>query len=87
MPRACLFIDALWSPAGKGLTSGLSFMMSNCEVVTFTLLWCLMVSNPALCPLSYVVRLNPIQEVHKLMFVCTLNTEESISILHIVNVA
>ena len=28
---ACLFIDALWSPAGKGLTSWLSFVMSNCE--------------------------------------------------------
>ena len=23
--RSCLFIDALWSPAGKGLTSWLSF--------------------------------------------------------------
>ena len=32
---ACLFIDALWSPAGKGLTSWLSFVMSNCEFVTF----------------------------------------------------
>ena len=35
--RACLFIDALWSPAGKGLTSWLSFVMSNCEVETFPL--------------------------------------------------
>ena len=35
--RACLFIDALWSPAGKGLTSWLSFVMSNCEVLTFPL--------------------------------------------------
>ena len=25
---ACLFICALWSPAGKGLTSWLSFVMS-----------------------------------------------------------
>ena len=33
--RARLFIDALWSLAGKGLTSWLSFVMSNCEVVTF----------------------------------------------------
>ena len=33
--RARLFIDALWLPAGKGLTSWLSFVMSNCEVVTF----------------------------------------------------
>ena len=35
--RARLFIDALWSPAGKGLTSWLSFVMSICEVVTFSL--------------------------------------------------
>ena len=34
---ASLFIDALWSPAGKGLTSSLSFAMSNCNVVTFPL--------------------------------------------------
>ena len=33
--RARLFIGALWSPAGKGLTSWLSFVMSNCEAVTF----------------------------------------------------
>ena len=32
-----LFIDAMWSPAGKGLTSLLSFVMSNCEVVTLPL--------------------------------------------------
>ena len=37
--HAHLFIDALWSPAGKGLTSWLSFVMSNCEVVTFPLEW------------------------------------------------
>ena len=35
--HACLYIDALWSPAGKGLTSLLSFVMSNCDVVTFPL--------------------------------------------------
>ena len=38
----CLVFDMLsctsvWSPAGKGLTSWLSFVMSNCEVVTFPL--------------------------------------------------
>ena len=33
--RARLFIVALWSPAGKGLTSWLSFVMSYCEFVTF----------------------------------------------------
>ena len=27
-----LFICALWSPAGKGLTSWLSFVVSNCEL-------------------------------------------------------
>ena len=32
---ARLFINALWQPAGKGLTSWLSFVMSNCEAVTF----------------------------------------------------
>ena len=31
----CVFsIDALWSSAGKRLTSWLSVLMSNCEVVT-----------------------------------------------------
>ena len=29
-----MLVDALWSPAGKGLTSWLSFVMSNCDVVT-----------------------------------------------------
>ena len=32
---ARLFIFALWSPAGKGLTSWLSFVVSYCEFVTF----------------------------------------------------
>ena len=31
------FICALWSPAEKGLTSWLSFVVSNCEFVTFPL--------------------------------------------------
>ena len=31
---ARLFICALWSPAGKRLTSCLSFVVSNCEFVT-----------------------------------------------------
>ena len=35
---ACLFVDALWSPAQKGLTSWLSFVMSNYDVVTFPLI-------------------------------------------------
>ena len=32
-----LFIDALCSPARKGLTSWFLSVMSNCEVVTFPL--------------------------------------------------
>ena len=35
--HACLFVDVLCSPAGKGLTYWLSIVMSNCEVVTFPL--------------------------------------------------
>ena len=34
---ARLFICALWSPAGKELNSWLSFVVSNCEFVTFPL--------------------------------------------------
>ena len=35
--RARLAIDALWALAGKGLTSWLSFVVSNCEFVKFPL--------------------------------------------------
>ena len=53
-----LFISALWSPAEKGLTSLLSFMMFNCVCVTFPcgilgLVWYLIVSIPDLCHLFY----------------------------------
>ena len=37
MPLCASFICALWSPAGKGLTSWLWFVVSNCEFVTFPL--------------------------------------------------
>ena len=37
--HARLFVDALWSPAGKGLTSWLSFVMSNCDDGTFPLVF------------------------------------------------
>ena len=33
--HARLFVDDLWSPAGKGLSSWLSLVMSYCDVVTF----------------------------------------------------
>ena len=53
-----LFIAALWSPAGKGLISWLSFVMFNCVFVTFPCgilgqVWYLIVSFPDLCHLSY----------------------------------
>ena len=35
--RARLFINALWSPARKGLTSWLSFVKSSFEYVTLPL--------------------------------------------------
>ena len=35
--HAHLFVDALWSPAGKVLTAWLSFVMSNFDVVTIPL--------------------------------------------------
>ena len=34
---ASVYICALWSPAGKGLTSWISFVGYNCEFVTFPL--------------------------------------------------
>ena len=55
---ARLFIVALWSPAWKGLTSWLWFVMSYCVFVTFPCgilgqVWYLIVSIPELCPHSY----------------------------------
>ena len=56
---ARLFICALWSPAGKGLTSWLSFVVSFCEFVTSNIgilgqVWYLIVSIPDLCTLTYL---------------------------------
>ena len=34
---ARLFVGGLWSPAGRGLASCLSFVVSDCEVDTFSL--------------------------------------------------
>ena len=53
-------IAALWSPAGKGLASWLSFVIFNCVFVTFQYynlgqVLYLIVSIPDLCPLSYCV--------------------------------
>ena len=54
-----LFIAALWSPAGKGLTSWLSFVMFNCVFVTFPCailgqVWYLIVTIPDFYHLSYL---------------------------------
>ena len=38
-PCTRLLICALWSPAGKGLTSWPSFVVSYCEFVTFPLVF------------------------------------------------
>ena len=40
--RAHLFIGTLCSPAGKGLTSWLAFVISDCEFVTYRLVSWLM---------------------------------------------
>ena len=55
-----LFIAALWSPAGKGLTSWLLFVMFNCVFLTFPCgilgqVWYLIVLIPDLCRLSYLL--------------------------------
>ena len=48
-------ICALWSPAGKGLTSWLSFVVSSGKFPIGILgqVWYLIVSIPDLCTLSY----------------------------------
>ena len=55
-----LFVAALWSPAGKGLTSWPLFVMSNCDFVTLPCgilgqVWYMIVLIPDLCRLSYFV--------------------------------
>ena len=46
----CLFINALWSPAGTRLTSWVSFQF---PLGILGQLWCLIVSIPDRFPLSY----------------------------------
>ena len=53
-----LFTAALWSPAGKGLTAWLLFVMFNCVIANFPCgilgqVWYLIVSIPDLCHLFY----------------------------------
>ena len=56
-----IFIAALRSPAGKGLTSWFSFVIFNCVFVIFPCgilgqVWCLIVSITDLYYLSYFYR-------------------------------
>ena len=56
----CLFIAALWPPAGKRQASWLLFVMFYCVFVTFPCgilgqVWYLIVSIPNLCHLYYFV--------------------------------
>ena len=46
--HARLFVDALWSPAGKGLASLLSIVKSYCDVVrlSFVMSYCDVVTFP-----------------------------------------
>ena len=53
-----MFFAALWPFAGKGLTSWLLFVMSNCDFLTFPCgilgqVWYFIVLIPDLCRLSY----------------------------------
>ena len=63
--HCCLII---WSPAGKGLTSWLSFVVLNCVVVSFSFgilgqVWYLIVSIPDICPLSYFHTLRIVRHI------------------------
>ena len=56
--KSRLLIAALWAPAGKGLTSWLLCVMSNCDFVSFPSgilgqVWYLIVLIHDLCRLSY----------------------------------
>ena len=60
---SCLFIAALWSPAGKGLTSWLSCVMFYCVFVDFLCgvlgqVWCLIISITDLCLLTYFYKIS-----------------------------
>ena len=79
MSCICHVVAALWSPAGKELTSWLSFVMFNCVFVTFPCcilgqVWHLIVSIPDLCHRSYFAM---IQVGPNLRFSLALNICES----------
>ena len=49
-----LFVCALWSPVGKGLTSWLPFVVSDCKFVTFPLVFWVRSQGGTLIFSSYV---------------------------------
>ena len=51
--RVCLFVPC-GHPAGKGLNSWLSFVVSNCEFVTFPLVSWVRCGTPDLCTFTYL---------------------------------
>ena len=55
MPLCASVFCALWSPAGKGLSCWISFVVYNCEFVSLGQMWYLIVSIPDLCTLTYFV--------------------------------
>ena len=78
---SCLYIATLWSPAGKGLTSWLLFLVSNCYFVTLPCrilgqMLYLIVMIPDLCRLSYfhsvdfVLDSNNYSDILKGYFIC-----------------
>ena len=74
-----LFIAALWSPAGKGLASLLSFVMFNVllsliHVVSRARLWNMIVSIPDLCRLPYFYSLRIIFSYLPLSNPCCVTT-------------
>ena len=88
---SCMFIAALWLNDGKGLTSWLSFMMSNCEFVAFQCgilgqVWYLVVLIPDLCCLSYFrayILLYNSEAYYYKQGVCSKLTEEGLALMAI----
>ena len=65
---SCLFIAALWSSAGKGLTSWLSYLMFSCAFVNILCgalgqVWYLIDSIPDLCLLLLSMKIYLLEKV------------------------
>ena len=78
-----LFICALWPPAGKGLTSWLSLVVSNCEFVTFpfvswvrfvTWLYRFLIFVPLLTFTHYIFNDIPMQPLYQILYSLLINT-------------